>query len=284
MGTVPPRPYSLIPGTEPSITTVFETMLAKKGMAWAAAKETATYMDLHDDWRSWGDGWRINKLMRHHRGVWDGRASVGSLVHRVNQAWIEGVTVDVAEVIEDMASTSAGAKGWKDRTDEVLDLVAPYIDGLERFWEDYRPQKGEAEGIVRVRGCYIGSFDWRTSLYGGDDPHDTLLDIKTTANQVDGKAIYADSWTFQLAALAHADEQVFYGWDEATKKPVEIGTAAWTPPGRCRILHLRGNGRYDLYKVAVPIEAAQHFQAMAYTYQYIRSIPTPEKVVRHAPV
>lgn len=273
---VPPRPYALVEGSEPSVTTILEAMLAKPGMAWAAARETAKFMDLHRSWEQWDPSWRISKLGRHHRGVWDGRAAVGTAVHRVNQSWVAGVEVDLGDLVEELAAEEPKAREWRGRTDEAVDILTPYVDALERFWDDFTPVASQAEGVVRMPGVYIGTWDWTCAL---SDAY-CLLDIKTTANETDGKGLYADSWTLQLAALAHAPESVTYRMEQGL--PVEASTEPWTQPEQTMILHLRSTGRYDLYRLRADKDAHDNFHALALIYQYLRNVPRPEKV-SHVP-
>jgi len=234
------RPYARKRGGPPSVTTVLG-VLDKPGLPWAAARETAMFAVFHmPDWQSLGEADAVERLRKHHRGIWDGRAAMGTLVHQVNEAWAHDETVNIEDAIRDVLDAG---RVWRDYTlDELIGEANRYLDGLEKFWTDFQPETLQAEDVVRHPGqnSYIGQRDWRCRVNG----ERWLMDVKTTAQQDDDKGLYPDTWRLQLAAYRYAEERVHY--DETGE---EIGTEANEPVDHCGIIHLRGDGNYRLYQV-----------------------------------
>lgn len=250
----PTRPYARKRGGPPSVTTIIDT-LNKPGMSWAAAKETAEYAVLYRDrWTDLPDDKAIDTLYRWHRGIWDGRAAVGTLVHDVAERWSWGETVDVAELVDTYANREkTPVRSWQGRERLVAQDVLGYVNGLERFWLDFGIGVVSTEEVVRytktASHAYIGQRDmvFESPELSGR----TLLDIKTTAQTDADKGLYFESWALQGAAYAHADEIVLYDDDGN-----ETGTRPNYPVARFCVLHLRGDDSYEL--IEVPAGGDQH--------------------------
>ncbi len=195
--------------TAPSVTGVLG-VLDKPGLSWGAAKETAIFAVLRqDEWQNLTDADAIERLRKHHRGVWDDKASRGTAVHAMALAWAQGQTIDVPE---DCAS---------------------FIDALERFYVEWRPRWVELERSVVYDVApdqYGGSFDAIVDLGG----RRYLIDIKT------GAAVYPDT-ALQLAAYRYATHMGVYD-DQGELVEVE----PMLDVDGCAVLHLRDDGSYAL--------------------------------------
>lgn len=235
------RPYAR--GKLPSVTTLIGTM-DKPGLPWGAASETAKFAVLHqDEWKTMDPTDAIDKLRKHHRGVWDASARVGTLVHQCAEAWSKHQLWDVPS----------------GTPDDEADRLGGYIDGLAAFWQDCQPEVIATEIVVREPDLYVGTFDWLGYLTVHGERHVWGDDFKTTANLDPDKGFYTESWRPQLAAYRHAAEVVHYhgGTEVACWKFEDC----FPRPERTGILHLRGNGGYQLIEVAAD-EAALEMMAV----------------------
>jgi len=273
------RPYASKRGGPPSVTTILDAM-GGKHLEFGATKETALYVRHHlaevtEMFGNDADG-AVDHLRRHFRGVWDGRAAMGTLVHAVNEAWIGGETVDVAEMVAEMCRSERNAKTWTSRQDEVVSEALGYVDGLERFWTDFAPITLSTEEVVRHTDNahpYIGTRDWIAEVRG----ELWLLDIKTTGEQDPLKGMYPDSWRLQLAAYRFADQIVDY--DEDGK---EAGVRDNYPVGRTGILHLRGVGHCHLLSLRAERDEWATFLRLHDIHRWLTTgskTPHPEVVV-----
>lgn len=197
-----------------------------------------------DEWLALDDDKAIDRLYKHHRGIWDSRAAMGTLVHAVNEAWTWGEEVDIAEQVVALSTRpKSPVRSWQGREHFVVSDAEPYIDGLKRFWLDWQPVTIATEEVVRHPdkvNPYIGQRDWVCDLHG----ERWLLDIKTTAEKDQEKGLYLDSWRLQLAAYRHAEEIVLYD-DEGN----EVESRPNYPVAHCGVIHLRGDGQYALYEL-----------------------------------
>ena len=253
------RPYARIRNKpERSVTEILD-LVGKPGLPFAAANETAKEA-------VFGTGWSVpdldesyNRLRRHFRGVWDSRAAIGTATHSVMDGWFDGTTVDLETLVYDMAQNDSSAKSWHGREPEMIETLIPYIDGAEKWWNDWDPTGGTSEECVRTRGIYIGQRDrWSVSFRGGLR---WGLDFKTTAHTDPDKGFYADSYILQLAAYRYAAECVVY--EEVDKKIREVSTYPNEPVDRCGVLHLRGDGEYEFFELPADDEAMKAFLSLA---------------------
>jgi hypothetical protein len=259
---IPSRPYSRIK-SEPSVTTIIGE-LNKPGLDWGASKEAALYaVYSQDEWQQMEQPDAVDRIRRHFKGVWDGRAAMGSIVHAVNDAWIAGQSPNVEALVKEVPS-------FEKQIDEKVAEANRYVDGLERFWNDWSPTEFRSEEVVRTPGQYIGTRDLFGRLRGGT----TLLDIKTTAQQDAKKGIYGPEWSLQLAAYNNAREIVTYKRDDKGKVVVDTVTdnerAEFT-----RIVHLRGDGNYVLFDVDAGPDQFDAFLGLLHLHLWRKNCVSP---------
>lgn len=260
----PPRPYAR-QRQYTSVTTYLGAM-GKDGLQHAAAKEVAAFaVDQYDEWRYLERDDAVDRLRKHFVGLWDGRAAMGTLVHAVNEAWTWGETVDIDALVDEAANRDKRpVRIWQGRERFVAQEAQGYVDGLERFWNDFQPTTVATEEVVRDPSKttpYIGQRDWTADL----GPERWLLDMKCTANQDESKGYYWDSWRLQLAAYRFAPEIVLYD-DEGN----ESETLPNYSVDRCGVVHLRGNGHYAFFDVqAGPAELAT-FTALCGLHRWMK--------------
>lgn len=199
--------------TAPSVTTVLG-VLNKPGLPWGAAKETALFAIHHqDEWIGLDVDAAYERLRKHHKGVWNDKANLGSQVHDLALGWARGEAVDVPGQCE------------------------PYMDALEAFYREWRPETIEAERCVIYEHPdlgYGGAFDLIATVAGG---RRLLIDYKTGA----------DIWPevrAQLAAYRHAPVMGVY--NDARDL---VGTEPTPKVDGCAVLHLHGDGTYALTEV-----------------------------------
>lgn len=278
----PPRPYARKRGGPPSVTTVLDAMGGKSGMPFAAANETAEFLlDYPEKLAGLSRDEAYDRARRHFRGVWDGRAAMGTLIHEVNEAWTWGEVADIEALVHEAANRDKRAvKIWQGREDFIVAEAAGYVDGLEKFWNDYSPVTIATEEVVRHpdgANAYIGQRDWVAELEGL--PGRTLIDIKTTAQQDAEKGYYLESWRLQLAAYKFADEIVEYDADGT-----EVATHPNYAVARCCVIHLRGQGDYELLEVqAGGMEHNRFLQIVGIHHWITRESRKPDAVVLNVP-
>jgi hypothetical protein len=257
---------------EESVTEVIGN-LSIPGLPWAAGRENTTYdihhlAELYDEVAEFGAAEVINRHRRHFQGVWDGRAAMGTLIHRCPEAWEAMRPFDVyAEVCKQAESTPT----WQGREEQVADEAERYVDGLEKFWWDFTPHPIDTEFVVRQPGDYIGTCDMLCEMRG----EVWRLDWKTTAEQDPKKGVHSESWALQLAALDRAPERVDYRMERNGKgkwMPVEVATLPHERADRCGIVLLRGDGLYTLLEVQADDEAYEAFMALCYVGKWQKNL------------
>jgi hypothetical protein len=236
------RPYAKDPASPPSVTQIIG-ILDKPGLSWGAARETANYAVHHQPrWVDLPVSDAVTTLYRHHRGVWDHRALVGTALHEINAQWCQGHTVSLGSIVSDIREKSPL---WqKVPVQDLYAELVPMANGLGKFWKEARPESISWEEVVRypVPGLsYIGTLDWRAKING----QPLILDLKTTGSKKHGQGKYWDSWRLQLAAYRYALEGVVYDatdQEEATcQLPVVSGAA---------IIHLYVDGHVEFHPVS----------------------------------
>lgn len=246
------RPYAR--KRVPSVTTLIGVM-DKPGLSWGAAKETAIFAFEHQDqWSRLDKDEAVERLRKHHRGVWDASARVGTMCHAVAEAWSYGRDWNAPDDLED----------------ELYERMAGYVSGLEAFFADAKPEVIATELVV-AGNCgfhgeaefpYTGTADWLCNING--EPW--LLDIKTTSNLDESKEFYTREWRLQLAAYRWASEIVHYhGTEEVARWKFEDCVPR---PTRTGIVHMRGNGGYQLIDVATPVELLNELAACAIIHRW----------------
>ncbi len=257
-----------------SITTVIG-VLDKPGLPWGAANETAAFAVHHQaewDHLSYADAY--DRLRKHHKGIWDGRAAMGTLVHAVAEAWADQGEADVEALV---AEVQAAGRIWQHLTPEQVIVEANgFIDGLELWWIDWEPEVLAVEEVVRHNGqnAYIGTCDLRCLING----ETWRIDYKTTGKTEDGKGVYPDSWRLQLAALTYADEIVHYDGAE------ETDTEKNFPVSHCGIVLLRGDGRYSFYEVTAGGTEHNRFLQLCGIYDWLQSVKKDQGLVEQVPL
>jgi hypothetical protein len=253
------RPYARDPNAPPSVTQVVGT-LDKPGLSWGAAKETANYAVHHrDSWTDLPNERAVGILYKHHRGVWDHRALIGSAMHAINASWCQGRAVRVVDIVQDMRQHSPL---WRRMPEEdIYAELLPMADGLAQFWLDVEPVPLSWEQVVRYRPGnpdleYIGTLDWRAEVNG----QPLILDLKTTGSQR-GKGKYWDQWRLQLAAYRYANESVVYN---ASGK--EAGTMEVPEVEGAGVVHLYKDGHVDFDLVKAGPREHEMFLALRRVY------------------
>jgi hypothetical protein len=202
---------------------------------------------------------------------------MGTLVHKVSEEWTADRDADLPSLTAHLAATDTKARSWRGREAEVAKEAEGYVDGLERAWDALALEPlREAEFVLRRPGLYIGTADLlATVTLPGRQPCVALIDYKTTAQRNRAKGVYGDSWTLQLAALAHAHEQVFYEWPD--NKPKECGTEPWSMPEATLVIHLRGEGHFAVYEVPGTDPAwGETFGHLAAAHQMLQAVNVTE--------
>lgn len=274
MTRLPHRPYALVARADrlPSVTEVLK-LLPKPGLPWGAARETAVFAVLHPDrWQHEPDA--VDVLRKHHKGIWDGRAAMGTLAHGVLEAYCAGQDVNLDHLVEQTIATDSNARTWRDRDrDDLIEQVLGYVLGIERWWADFLPTCIRSEVVVRWPGLFIGQTDLRCVI----DGHDTLVDLKSSSVQDEDKGLYPDSWALQLAAYGMARETVDYEVDDAPDlkrgfRVREVGTGEWSRPERYAVVHVRGDERYAFYEIPVTRETERTFLRLARAYPHVTEL------------
>lgn len=229
--------------TAPSVTGVLGAMFAKPALSWGATKvcaHAAVYRK--DEYADMSDEAAYHWLRKLHDGEWKAKAARGTLVHGFAADWVAGKDV------------------------ECPPDAAPYLDALERFYEDYTPTTIEAERSVvyNVPGLeYGGSFDWIAVV----DGRTLILDLKTGGR-------YPVETTCQLAAYRFAQGIGVYsplGGLESVEPMPECDGAG--------VLYLRPDGTYELLEVPADRLAFDAFLSLRRAYGWLMEMQRWEKTV-----
>lgn len=293
------RPYSRNKDSEKSVTTIKGDMLSSNGLDWAAAKLTAERaIYCQDEWlplvgqvATDSKGKQEDAAMRllrfHFREVWDGRASMGTALHQVNDEWCHGREADLPAIVAEIAETYDG-RAWRGQLEDVVNILDGYVAGLERFYADFTPTTIDSEYIVREPGLYIGTADWCAELHhaaistlGLEGP--LVLDIKTTNQQEPGKGIYHEDWALQTAAYRWAREIVEFVPEGPKGKLVPGPVTPNHETVGAGIIHLRGDGRYSFYVVDASEEMRDAFVHMAQARATLKALPKVPVSIEGAP-
>jgi len=254
------RPYAKDSTSPPSVTQVVGLM-DKPGLVWGAAKETAKFAVHHlDRWQNLSAEEATDTIYRHHRGVWDHRALLGSAIHEINSQWCAGHTVLVSHVVAEMREQSPVWQRMDEK--EIYGQLLPMADGLADCWTKLRPETLTYEQVVRHRNGdpeldYIGTTDWRARV--GDEA--LLLELKTTGATKRGSGKYWDQWRLQLAAYRYATEAVVYDEEDEERGTVELPDVAGAA-----VIHVYGDGRCDFDRVRVTREEHNVFLGLRRAY------------------
>jgi hypothetical protein len=254
------RPYAGDPLAPPSVTQVLGLM-DKPGLSWGAARETAKFAVHHlNRWVDLPTDEAVSTLARHHRGVWDHRALLGTAIHHINSEWCSGHTVRVADLVDQMCETSPL---WRRTDPKVIyaDLI-PMADGLAECWLALKPDVLSYEQVVRFRDGrteldYIGQTDLRARIAGIP----MIVDLKTTGNVTPGKAKYWDTWRLQLAAYRYCTEAVLYGDADDERGAIELPEV-----DAAAVIHIYGNGKWSLEPLSAGPAEHEVFLALRKAY------------------
>jgi hypothetical protein len=258
------RPYARDPNAPPSVTQIVNA-LDKPGLSWGAARETAAYAVHHmAAWSDLPSDRAVSILYRHHRGVWDHRALVGTAIHAVNAEWCQGRAVRVLDIIQDIRERSTL---WQQVPEaELYAELLPMADGLSKFWLEAKPNPLSWEQVVRYDPGnpdlrYIGTLDWRAEING----QPMILDLKTTGSVKHGKGKYWDQWRLQLSAYRYATEAVLY------REGNEAGTFELPEVAGAAVIHLYRDGIVQFNPVKAGPREHEIFLALRRVYGWRQS-------------
>jgi hypothetical protein len=251
------RPYSRDPNAPPSVTTVLNT-LSKPGLSWGAAKETAQYAVHHTDWLLKESHLAVDQLRRHHKGVWDHRALLGTAVHSVNTTWAQGKSLNTSSLVDSMRAKS---RLWsRMEPGEIRTALRPMVSGLAQAWQTLDPETVDVDKVVRYTGdlAYIGTYDWVFKMHGLT----YLVDLKTTGKDAEQAKPYWDTWRLQLAAYRGATEVVDYDGTE------EVGVSAMPKIDRTAILQVCADGTWQFWECLADVDEHAAFMALRAVYAW----------------
>ena len=174
---------------------------------------------------------KLTKAGENYREVWKAKGERGSRVHGHCEAFLKG---------EDT---------------EVRDDEHGFVNALEAFMDEYKPEVLELEQITLSAHGYGGRFDMIVRM--GDE--NWLLDLKTGSP-------YPIEHTLQLAAYRHSDGiAVYSGTGElASLRPLPAIDKAGC-------LHVREDGTFCIHQYPADEVAFDHFCNLLKIYQWTRN-------------
>lgn len=264
------RPYARLRDGIPSASTVAECLDTGKARSfgWAASLIAATTA-VHDTPRWWNlpthlDGnqpcthvpWVTGEDGRRHPGicracgflrsefdrVWNAKATLGSHIHHMALSWARG---------EDVA---------------VDDTTEPFMDALEKFHVEHRPEFQYLEQTVRYTDDegrdYRGQFDFI-------DQHG-LWDIKTGS-------YHPVEQTLQMAGYRYAT--ALTGWEPVPRRktPREVHVGKMPKVDLAGVLMLGADGNYGLIPLPADRAAFEVFLALRDAWSWAKKIQEWEK-------
>lgn len=252
--------------TAPGVTTVIG-VLDKPALPWGAAKETAMFaVEHYAEWRDLTPADAIDRLRRHHRGVWDRKANIGSFVHKVNETWIEGTTIDIADVDPFLP---ASLRGDHVARELFWNEANPYVDGLALWWGAADPQFVMSErSVVHPEPGYEygGTGDLKAII----DSTLWSLDIKTGKLDKDTERPYPEV-ALQLTALERAEHLGIYD-----AKGMLVAFEPNMKAERHGVLHVPGGGECaQIYPVDVTDDLWMFFR-------HLRKVWEGNKLLKNA--
>lgn len=225
------RPYSR-DRQYPSATTLIG-QLDKPGLPWAAANETAKYAINHaGEWRQLNQDEAYDKLRKHHRGLWDNAALLGTTTHHAAECFASG---EAFALPDDMTDPHDVAQ------------VSLFINGLTDWWTTRQPVVLATELIVRHtsdRARYIGSLDMLALIDGVP----TILDWKCT-KKTDGDG-YVNDWTLQTHMYALATEICHYHGTKL-QSTMTWAEAGLPQPTQGMVVNIMGDGSWREFSCAI---------------------------------
>ena len=256
------RPYAKDPNAPPSVTTVLDA-LSKPGLPWAAAKETAQYAVHHTDWLLKESHLAVDQLRRHHRGIWDHRALLGTALHTVNSAWATGETLNVSQLVDRMRARS---RLWsRMEPSEIRSALRPMVSGLAQAWQALEPQTESVDEVVRFNDPtlgYIGTYDWVFTI----DGLTYLVDVKSTGKSGEDAKPFWDTWRLQLAAYRYATEVVQY------EGRTEVGTKPMPKVDRTAVLMVCADGVWQFMECSATDIEHSAFLALRAVYGWRQDV------------
>ena len=170
---------------------------------------------------------------------WTTKANLGTHLHHLALSWAKGEEVDEDPVTK------------------------PYLDALEQFYLDCRPEFHHLETTVlydRTPGLsYRGQFDFIATLTRDGERRKGLWDIKTGS-------FYPVSQTLQLAGYRAATWVT--DWSDGKETKVE----KMPPVSEAGVLLLQGDGTYRLIALPADGEAHSSFLRLRDLFRWSRQV------------
>jgi hypothetical protein len=194
----------------PSVTQITGMLPSKNLIDWAG-NTTADYAVNH--WRELSEmlpADRINRLRRCRYETTAPAKKRGTEVHRLGEALIAGLEVDVPEEL----------KGYVEAYVDFLNVIDPQPVATELPVVSRRHRYGGTADLV----ADLPAIAWEDEIIPADR---WLLDLKTGE-----KGVYAEA-ALQLCGYQHADLFAADDGQEPTERPMD-----WLQIGRCGVVHI----------------------------------------------